>query len=103
VVVGTPLDFRLSFGRFGDARVVHIVDSVEGRAAPAETAASAAGDLTTILDGLAAYNGDRADHEPWIESLRDRERAARATEEADLPSDSDPIHPARVYGELRQR
>src|SRR5439155_826213 len=25
VVVGTPLDFRLSFGDFGDARVVHIV------------------------------------------------------------------------------
>ena len=26
-VVGTPLDFRLSFGDFGDAQVVHIVDA----------------------------------------------------------------------------
>src|SRR5690606_31287728 len=25
-VVGTPLDFRLSFGDFGEAQVVHIVD-----------------------------------------------------------------------------
>src|SRR5205814_8860125 len=32
VVVGTPLDFRLSFGRFGDAQVVHIVDSPAQRA-----------------------------------------------------------------------
>ncbi|MBV8961175.1 MAG: hypothetical protein JO087_20640, partial [Actinobacteria bacterium] len=103
VVVGTPLDFRLSFGRFGNAHVVHIVDSAEGRAGHADTAASPAGDLTTILDGLAAYSGERADHEPWIASLRDRERAARSAEEAELTSDSDPIHPARVYGELRKR
>src|SRR6478735_3477317 len=27
VVVGTPLDFRLGYGVFGDARVVHIADS----------------------------------------------------------------------------
>jgi acetolactate synthase-1/2/3 large subunit len=103
VVVGTPLDFRLSFGRFGSAQVVHIVDSPEGRAGHAETAASPAGDLTTILDGLASFTGQRADHEPWIASLRDRERAARAAEEPDLTSAADPIHPARVYGELRSR
>ncbi|HZQ87596.1 MAG TPA: acetolactate synthase [Acidimicrobiales bacterium] len=103
VVVGTPLDFRLSFGRFGDAQVVHIVDSPEGRAAHADTTASPAGDLTTILDSLASFSGQRADHEPWIESLRDRERAARAAEEPELTSGSDPIHPARVYGELRSR
>jgi acetolactate synthase I/II/III large subunit len=30
VVVGTPLDFRLSFGDFGDAQVVHVVDSPSG-------------------------------------------------------------------------
>jgi len=26
VVVGTPLDFRVSFGSFGDAQVAHVVD-----------------------------------------------------------------------------
>src|SRR5581483_6695582 len=89
--------------RFGDAQVVHIVDSPEGRAAHADTTASPAGDLTPILDSLASFSGQRADHEPWIESLRDRERAARAAEEPELTSGSDPIHPARVYGELRSR
>ena len=29
VVLGTPLDFRLGFGRFGDATVVHVVDAAE--------------------------------------------------------------------------
>ena len=34
VVVGTPLDFRLSFGRFGDAKVVHVVDSAGAAGRP---------------------------------------------------------------------
>jgi acetolactate synthase-1/2/3 large subunit len=103
VVVGTPLDFRLSFGRFGAAKVVHIVDSAESRAGHAETAASPAGDLTTILDALGSFSGRRADHEPWIERMRAEESVARANEDVDLTSDADPIHPARVYGELRSR
>src|SRR4051794_6113971 len=103
VVVGTPLDFRLSFGSFGDARVVHIVDSPEQRAAHVQVAVSPAGDLGTILDGLATYAGTRADHEPWIERLRGSETAKREAERAELEADTDPIHPARVYGELRRR
>ena len=43
VVVGTPLDFRLSFGSFGSAQVVHIVDSPDQRAAHVQTAASPSG------------------------------------------------------------
>ena len=27
VVIGTPLDFRLGFGDFGDAQVVHVADA----------------------------------------------------------------------------
>ena len=103
VVVGTPLDFRLGFGRYGDAQVIHIVDHVSQRAGHTPVAASPAGDLTAILEGLAAYAGPRADHEPWIMALRDQETAAREAERAELTSDSWPIHPARVYGELRPR
>lgn len=102
-VVGTPLDFRLSFGNFGPAAVVHVTDSPEGRAAHAPTAASPAGDLVTILDGLATTDAAVVDHEPWIDRLRGEERARRAAGEAELASDADPIHPARVYGELRRR
>jgi acetolactate synthase-1/2/3 large subunit len=103
VVVGTPLDFRLSFGRFGDAKVVHVVDHPTGWAGHVEAAVSPAGDLATTLGGFAAYEGHRSSHEPWIAELRDAERAARAGEEALLTADADPIKPTRVYGELRRR
>ena len=103
VVVGTPLDFRLSFGSFGSAQVVHVVDSAEQRAAHVQVAASPAGDLASILDGLASYSGGRADHQPWIAQLRAEESTAREAEQAELEADTDPIHPARVYGELRKR
>ncbi|HVF74789.1 MAG TPA: acetolactate synthase [Acidimicrobiales bacterium] len=103
VVVGTPLDFRLSFGSFGDAQVVHIVDSEGQRAGHVAAAVSPAGDLSSILDGMAEWSGERADHEPWIAKLRDEESAKRAAESAELSADADPIHPARIYGELRPR
>src|SRR5205807_940927 len=73
------------------------------RAAHVQPAASPAGDLTAILDGFASYAGERADHEGWIAQLRSEEGAARQAEKAELESDADPIHPARVYGELRKR
>src|SRR5262245_14327766 len=57
VVVGTPLDFRLSFGDFGDAQVVHIVDAPEQRATHVTPAVSPAGDLRLILTGIAEYTG----------------------------------------------
>ena len=31
-MIGTPLDFRLGFGDFGDAQVVHVVDAPSQRA-----------------------------------------------------------------------
>ena len=58
VVVGTPLDFRLGYGLFGGkddttpARVVHLADSAGQVAQHAELAASAYGDLTTVLTGI---------------------------------------------------
>ncbi|MCU1460695.1 MAG: putative TPP-requiring enzyme [Acidimicrobiales bacterium] len=103
VVVGAPLDFRLSFGDFGPAKVVHVVDGLDQVATHATLAASLAGHLPGLLGAMAKYGGRRSDHEPWIARLRDTESAARAAEAADLSSDADPIHPARVYGELRKR
>ncbi|CAN5580149.1 acetolactate synthase [soil metagenome] len=102
-VVGTPLDFRLSFGRFGSAKVVHIVDSAEGRAGHVTAEVSPAGDLRTILAAMAQHDGRRASHEPWIAHLRDAEDAARTADEPLLAADADPIRPTRIYGELRRR
>ena len=43
-----------------------------------------------ILDGLADYTGDRADHEPWLDRLRAAEDAARAADAASCSPAADP-------------
>jgi acetolactate synthase I/II/III large subunit len=110
LVAGAPLDFRLGYGSFGGrdggppAKVVHLVDAPGQVAGHLELAGSAAGDLGLVLDGLTgavtALPGRRPDTGPWRERLRDRARAAVAGDRELLDSDADPIHPARVYGEL---
>src|SRR5256886_4490954 len=102
VVIGTPLDFRLGFGDFGDAQVVHIVDSASQKATHVTPAAAPAGDLRTILSGLADHTGDREDHTEWIATLRAAEDKAKALDAEAMAADTDPIKPARVYGELRR-
>jgi acetolactate synthase I/II/III large subunit len=108
VVVGTPLDFRLGYGRFRGrdgappARVVHVVDAADQVAAHCELAASAAGDLTSFFVGLAdAADGDKR---PWAEAWVPRLQAACekiiAADAALLGSDAQPVHPMRIYGEL---
>lgn len=106
VVAGTPLDFRLRFGQLAPARVVHLVDAPDQVARHADLAASAAGDLAAVLDGIveaAGRSGRRRSHEDWVERLRDEERAARRSEQDVLESSATPIHPGRVYGELLRR
>lgn len=102
VVVGTPLDFRISFGSFGSAQVIHIVDHPQQRAGHTTPSVSPAGDLATILSGMAAWSGARSDHEPWIAKMRDIEQSARAADADALAADTSPIKPTRVYGELRR-
>jgi acetolactate synthase-1/2/3 large subunit len=101
-VVGTPLDFRLGFGEFGEAKVVHVVDAPSQRAGHVETAVSPAGDLRLILSAFADYAGERAGHADWIEGLRAAEDAGKARDAEAMAAESDPIKPARVYGELRK-
>jgi len=101
-VVGTPLDFRLGFGEFGEAQVVHIVDAPGQRATHITPAVSPAGDLRLILSSLANYTGTRANHDDWVAELRVVEDAGRAAEAKELSAGTDPIKPSRIYGELRQ-
>jgi len=102
VVVGTPLDFRLGFGAFGDppVPVVHIVESdVDASSAPQvahRVVGSLAGTLTALVDGPPV-------DAQWTAGLRAAALAAIAADEPLLTAASDPIHPARIYGELRSR
>ncbi|MGC8513886.1 MAG: acetolactate synthase [Acidimicrobiales bacterium] len=103
VVAGTPLDFRLNFGRFGEARVVHLVDSPEAKSPLAPSTASVAGDLAAAFEAIAAWNGPVADHSEWVSRLRDAESAHIAADLVKLRSESNPIKPTRVFGELNER
>lgn len=102
IVVGTPLDFRLGYGIFGDPAVpvIHVVDSPSERAGAATVACSLVGDLRRSL--IAMADGARAE-DAWVSGLRDTALASLARDQQDLASDSDPIHPARIYGELLPR
>lgn len=112
VVVGTPLDFRLGYGVFGGkaegsspARVVHVADSPDQVSRHADLAASVAGDLTSVFDGLqsAVERGPRPDWASWVQTLQDTVRATVEKDRALLEAEADPIHPARIYGELVPR
>ena len=102
VVLGTALDFRLGFGRFGEATVAHVVDAESQRAGHAD-APTVVGDIAATLRALADHAGPRSSHEEWITELRQAEDAARAVEGPVLAASDDPIKPSRIYGELRRR
>lgn len=112
VVVGTPLDFRLGFGRFGGkeggdpATTVHIADSPGQLSAHATLGASVAGDLSMVFDGLldALQSGPtKPDWSGWLAELRDVVATSVERDRALLSAEADPIHPARIYGELLPR
>ncbi|HLJ98352.1 MAG TPA: acetolactate synthase [Streptosporangiaceae bacterium] len=100
VVVGVPLDFRLGYGAFGDARVVHVMDSAAGIATHVPLAASACGDLTGFFAWLAEETGGPCGSPDWASRLAEAAKDALAADEPLLSSDASPIHPARIYGEL---
>jgi acetolactate synthase-1/2/3 large subunit len=109
IVAGTPLDFRLGYGTFGPrdapAQVVHVADVPGGIATHVPLAASATGDLAAFFTALAASGtaggtaAGQADPE-WVPGLTEAVKAALAADGPLLASDADPVHPARIYGEL---
>jgi acetolactate synthase-1/2/3 large subunit len=112
IVVGTPLDFRLGYGVFGGkdgapaAKVVHLADSPAQVSGHADLATSAAGDLTLVIDGVQAALEQqirKPDWSAWVTDLQADVAAATERDNALLRSEADPIHPARIYGELVPR
>ena len=105
IVAGTPLDFRLGYGNFGDpvAKVIHIADAAS--AASPKATISLAGDISQIFDGLGeqAIGQSRQADPGWADGLREATLASRAKDQALLTSTSSPIHPARIIGELLPR
>ncbi len=112
IVAGTPLDFRLSYGAFGGkdgappAAVVHLADSPDQVSGHAELAASAAGDLSAVLEGIHSAVEQqlrRPDWSSWVEELQASVASATERDRDLLRAEADPVHPARIYGELLPR
>ncbi len=85
---------------------MHVADSPGQVSAHADLAASVSGDLTAVFDGLLRELDQavrRPDWTGWADALRDGVRAAVDRDAELLGAEADPIHPARIYGELVPR
>ena len=112
IVAGTALDFRLGYGDYGGrngappALVVHVVDAADRAARHRELAGRASGDLAAFFAELAAVAQAIAGAAPprwsrsWLPRLQAAADAAIAADAQLLSSDTEPIHPLRIYGEL---
>lgn len=107
IVIGTPLDFRLNYGDFKDAAVVHVVDH-PSQIATHLNVATIAGDLPAAVAELLQAVGPRAgerhgDWSAWAVELAEKTAAARLADQEAFSSDATPIHPAAIYGALIPR
>ncbi len=107
IVIGTPLDFRLNYGDFTNASVVHVVDHASQIATHLDVP-TVAGDLATAVTSLTAtitqFASDRRDEwRSWARVLADQTAAARAADQENFSSGAEPIHPAAIYGALLPR
>ena len=102
LVVGVPMDFRLGFGgSFGDDTQIVLLDSAQpDRRPPREPALEMYGGIPATLDALRSAGGP--DRSAWVTALRETENEKRAAEQEDLDDDRAPLHPLRLYNELRQ-
>jgi len=103
LVIGTPLDFRLAYGkRFNPgARTIQIdTDPTElGRNRDIDIPIEA--DARACMESLIGeMSGFKADHQAWLTELRDQENKTRAQMEEWMASDRTPIHPFRLCAEI---
>lgn len=106
IVIGTPLDFRVNYGDFGGAKVIHITD------APAHSNSAASvslrGPLPQSLKQLTAGIEPGRLLSQWCEQLvsqtqQARQRNVELMNTGLASADSELIHPAAIYRELLPR
>jgi len=108
VVVGVPLDFRLGFGgSFGEETRLIQLDSAPSRLeATRQPEVALVGDipatLTALRGGASAGGAGAGRTESWVAGLRATEDEKRAAEQGDFDDERAPLHPLRVYRELRE-
>jgi acetolactate synthase I/II/III large subunit len=108
LVVGVPLDFRLGFGAsFGEQTRLLQLDSAPSRLQATRSPDLAlVGDITATLgairDTALSAGGTSERARAWVEGLRATETEKRAGEQDEFDDDRAPLHPLRVYRDLRE-
>ncbi len=107
VVLGTPFDFRVDYGRTPtwnpDAKIVQVdLDASElGRNRRIDVAVHS--DSGLALGALAEELGGTLSFPEWVKTVRADEDKRRAKMEAEIGSDASPPNPLRVCAELGKR
>ena len=100
-VVGTPLDFRLRYGRFGKGKLIHVHGDPRELGRNRVPDAAITGDCAAVLGALADGVEPPADgRAAWLERLRTSEAAWWDAHRAEIESDAAPIHHYRLGAEL---
>jgi acetolactate synthase I/II/III large subunit len=111
LIAGVPLDFRLGFGgSFGEQTKLIWLDEAPNRLTAnrrpeVELVGSIAPTLRAIREAAVparAKAGGPDATAPWVTALRETEAEKREAEQEQLNDDRAPLHPLRVYKELRE-
>lgn len=108
VLIGTPIDFRLSYGADSlfpqSPKLVEIMMDGGKIGQNRDIDVGVVGDskavLRQVMDGL-RDSGYRSAGKGWLEEVITEDRALKAADEGMLNSDQSPIHPMRLMKELR--
>ena len=101
IVAGTPLDFRLGYGDFGDAHVIFISD--DPQTSPLAQAIRITGDLPDLMSTIATCLSKPVGTQSWKDDLAQRSSAVRLSNSKLMATRQEMIHPAQIYGELIPR
>ena len=109
VIVGTPFDFRMGYGKrlSQDATVVQIDMDYRTVGKNRDVSLGLVGDPGAILSAVAEAASDRAaggarDRESWLEALREEERRAKEERLPRLMREDAPVHPLRLAHEINE-
>ena len=104
MVIGTPFDFRLAFGKriAGDAKVIQIDLDYSELGHNRDIDIGIQGDAKAVLTGLTAAVSHPARSGQWIEELCRIEEEMSEKGRPYLESDAVPIHPMRLAREISE-
>jgi thiamine pyrophosphate-dependent acetolactate synthase large subunit-like protein len=109
IIVGTPFDFRMGYGRRlrADATVVQVDMDYRTVGKNRDISLGLVGDVGAILAAVTQAVSGRINHgvterKLWMEELRAEEDRLQGDRIAKLTSDAQPIHPLRLCYEINE-